>query len=198
MQYKIRILIISLLLGLSSCTVFSVHPLYDDASLTTDDNLVGQWLDVSDSETYVKIEPIKTYYINNKPINNYYTLTRADKGDTIWYDAHYLRLNNNYYLDLYPTKGGGIEPDDMMIRNYFPVHTFLKLELLKDKVNVLTFDENKLLSLFKQNRIRLQHEMVDDYVLITASTRDLQKFIEKYSTNKEVFSQPDVFIRLKK
>jgi hypothetical protein len=197
MHLKINLLIVALLLGLSSCAVFSVHPLYDDSSLTTDDNLAGLWFNVSDSETYVRIEPVKNYYKNDILIKNCYSLIRTDKGDTIWYEAHYLKLQNDYYLDLYPIKGGGIEPDEMMARNYFPVHSFIKMELEPDKAIVFTFDENKLLQLFKQNRIRLQHEMIDEYVLITASTKDLQQFIEKYSADKGVFEKPDIFIRLK-
>ncbi len=198
MYPKIKLLCIALILGLSSCSVFSVHPLYDEGSLVTDDNLVGLWFNVSDSETYIRIEPIKKYY-NYKAEQvggNYYKLIRADKGDTIWYEAHYLKLNNDYYLDLFPLNGGPFNQDDLLIRNYFPVHSFIKMELEPDKAVVYTFDEDKLLQLFKQNRIRLQHEMVDDYVLITASTKDLQRFILKYSKDREVFGEPGVFIKI--
>ena len=80
------------------------------------------------------------------------------------------------------------------------------LQLVNHRVRILApitgvtkmilFDEDKMMNLFKQNRIRLQHEMMHDYVLITAGTKDLQKFIQKYSSDNEVFQDPTTFLRV--
>ena len=188
MKKNIIFYLVILVLGTSSCTVFSVHPLYDDASTVTDNRLQGTWMDSEDSSTFVNIEPA----------GNFYKLTRWEKEDTIWYEAHYLKIDNSFYMDLYPLKGMPFDIDEMMMKNYFPVHSFLKLDLKNDSVVVRLFDEEKLIHLFKQNRIRLRHELMDDYVLITASTDDLRKFIDKYSASEDVFENPSTFLKIKK
>jgi len=186
MKNTIFFYLLILVLATSSCTVFSVHPLYDETSLVNDKRLHGTWMDSEDSSTFVKIEPT----------GNFYKLTRWEKEDTIWYEAFYLKLGNYYYLDLFPLNGKPYKIDNQLLYNYLPVHSFLKLEVGRDRTIVSIFDEDKLMNLFRQNRIRLRHELMDDYVLITASTEDLQKFIMKYSASKDVFEAPSTFIKI--
>lgn len=185
MKTKIVLNLLLLMTGISSCTVFSVHPLYDEASELTDKRLPGTWMS-EDSSTFVNI----------KTMGKGYDLTRWEKEDTLWYEAHYVKIGENFYFDLYPLDKKPYSIDDIMMRNFLPVHSFLKIELTDNKVSALLFDEDKMIDLFRQNRIRLRHEMLDDYVLITASTKDLQKFILKYSADKEVFEEPEIFIKI--
>jgi hypothetical protein len=181
--------LISLAIGLSSCEVYSVHPLYTPKDLLTDKRLPGLWKQSDDSKAFARIISLK---------DSSYQLTyweEKNKGDSILYEAHFLKLGNDYYLDLYPQKDA---IDDLMTRNYFPVHSFIKLNLEGQNMTVYMFDGKKMIDLFKQNRIRLNHELLDDCVIITARTEDIQKFIRKYSSNKEAFTDPMNFIQLKK
>jgi hypothetical protein len=186
MKNTIFFYLLILAFATSSCTVFSVHPIYDADNQPGDKRLTGLWIDTDDSASFVEIRGDK----------NFYTLTRWLDKDTIWYEAHYAKVGDYYYLDLYPLDGKPYKIDDQAIRNFLPFHTFVKLELGDRNAVVSMFDEDKLMTLFRQNRIRLRHELMDDYVLITANTGDLQKFIMKYSASKDVFEAPSTFIKI--
>ena len=88
---------------------------------------------------------------------------------------------------------------EIMFKNYVPVHTFMKFDFIDDQITLTEFDNERLIELFGQNRIRLAHEMAgedDDYVVITASTDDLQKFITRYANDQEAFEETEKYHRL--
>ncbi|HLF35299.1 MAG TPA: hypothetical protein VI583_13735 [Cyclobacteriaceae bacterium] len=190
---------LSLTALISSCTVFSVHPLYTDSNVVREDKLIGLWREFDEGDAYVEINPL------HPPA---YSLTYWEDEDTLRFDIHYLKVGNYYFIDLYPDADFITE---MLMDNYFPVHSFLKIELSDKGMYVYMFNGEKMIQLFKQNRIRLKHELINlsgkeynigeirglkdnrNCVLITAETEDLQKFILKYSSDKESFEDPMIF-----
>jgi hypothetical protein len=175
-------MILSLII--SSCTVFSVHPLYTPETLVQDSRLAGLWREAGEGDAYVSITDAGQSYL----------VTYTEKEDTLLFEGNYLRLGEDFYMDLFPPNKD--ESRELMMNNYFPVHSFQKIILSGTKLSVLMFDGEKMIDLFKQNRIRLNHELVEDYVLITAGTEDLVKFIRKYSSNSESFTDPMIFEKI--
>ena len=85
------------------------------------------------------------------------------------------------------------------MRNYIPAHTFMKFDIIGNEIALTEFDNERLINLFEQNRIRLAHEIAgedDGYVVITASTDDLQKFITRYANDKDAFEETEKYHRL--
>ena len=190
MKKQFLVYLIVLSAGLSSCDIYSVHPLYTAKDLVNENTLTGLWKDVEKGDSYVEIKSI-----SQEPG---YQIKYWEKSDTIWYDTYFLKLGTNLFIDLYPTDKHPYEISDLMIKNYVPMHSFMKLNINRDTMSVHPFDGKKMIDLFKQNRIRLKHEMLEDCVLITASTDDLQKFIKKYSASKESFTEPLIFKKVLK
>ena len=56
-----------------------------------------------------------------------------------------------------------------------------------EKININWYDHNWLSDLIEENKIRIHHEANDDYVLLTAKPRELQKFVTKYVNSEEAF-----------
>ena len=189
MKSKFLLYLTALSIGLSSCDIYSVHPLYTSKDLVQENRVAGLWKEVEKKDSYAEIKATS--------LEPAYQIKYWEDRDTLWYDAHYLKLGMNFFLDLYPMDKHPYDISDLMINNYVPMHSFLKLGLNGDTMTAYSFDGKKMIELFKQNRIRLKHEMLDDYVLITARTEDLQKFIQKYSSNKEAFTEPMIFIKVK-
>ena len=75
----------------------------------------------------------------------------------------------------------------IFFRNFIPTHAFLKFEWENDELVLYMFSYDRLQELFDQNRIRIRHQQFDDYLVITASTDELQKFIRKYADDEKAF-----------
>ena len=71
-------------------------------------------------------------------------------------------------------------------------------------MNIQWYNEEWLIGLFKENKIRIAHEKIpyeggkavnDEFqVVLTASTDDLQKFMLKYSDDPKAFKNSNPFI----
>lgn len=123
-----------------------------------------------------------------------YKLTVFDneKGSETKYTAHLVDIGDDLFLDLYPiTDYDSKDFSD----NYFPVHTFYKVEVTQDQFTMIHFDLDKLNDLFKSNLIRLRHENVDGTILITAQPKELQKFFDKYADDDSVFDSVEKYSR---
>jgi hypothetical protein len=73
-------------------------------------------------------------------------------------------------------------------------HTFLKLEVENEHLIIYQMSPKWLDNLIKENRIRIAHEMDDDEdkIILTASTKELQKFITKYANDEDAFEDPEI------
>lgn len=131
--------------------------------------------------------------LNSESMN--YKMSVFEDGEFVEaYEVNLVRLGENLIMDVYPYDfyDVGEGPSD----NNFPVHTFLKLEVDNDEIKMTSFDLDKLNRLFKSNLIRLRHEKVDGTVLITAQTKELQKFLREYSNDQSVFEEPEAYSRI--
>lgn len=123
-----------------------------------------------------------------------YKLTVTEEnGSELAYTAHLVEIGGDLFMDLYPiTNYNSKDFSD----NYFPVHTFYKVEISEDTFTMIHFDLDKLNDLFKSNLIRLRHENVDGTILITAQPKELQKFINKYAEDESVFDHSETYTRV--
>ena len=71
--------------------------------------------------------------------------------------------------------------------HFFPVHTFSKISLKENQLNIEFFETSFIEKLISANRIRIKHEKTDDSILITASTNELKKIVEKYAHEEDAF-----------
>ena len=130
-----------------------------------------------------------------------YLLVKMDKEDTIPFRAHLASIGKQVYLDLYPyDEDVQLSKEEVFVNalagNWLPVHTFMKVDIKDDQLVITEFDLRKLQELFRSNRIRLRHEEVDDWTVITAQPEEIQKFLSIYSEKKEVFEEPTKYVRV--
>lgn len=180
----------------TGCGIFSLHPLYHTSDLLVYDELVGTWKNEGDDDVFVVIDTIG---------DQKYEFMLVDDGDTALFEMGLLKLNDRHFIDLYPPEDCSFIGDsdceswELMFKNYIPVHTFMKCDFNSQRFVLTEFDNERLLNLFQQDRIRLEHEMIgedEDYVVITASTNNLQKFITRYSNDDEAFNDPETYSKV--
>jgi len=195
-SFTIPLIIVTTFLFLSGCGIFSLHPLYHKEDLILNTDLIGTWQN-EENEDIIVIDTFR---------NKTYEFTIIDGKDTVKFKMGLLELNNQYFIDLFPPDdcspldGGDCYSWENRIKNYIPAHTFMKFDYIDDEIYLTEFDNDRLIDLFQQNRIRLAHEVIpdddDDYVVITASTNDLQKFITRYANDKDAFLETEKYHRL--
>ncbi len=181
---------------LQSCTIFSLHPLYHEEDLLMESSIEGMWTEVDEGDAFVYLEKMddKMYlfrYMEEQ--DEKYDIVELD---TVSFEAGLLKVGEHYFLDLYPY----YDKEDegwYLFRNFVPTHSFLKIEWENDRMALYLFDYDRMKKLFEQNRIRIKHEMLDDFIVITASTEELQRFIRKYADDDEAFEDPEKFIKTK-
>ena len=195
-QISISIINIVLIFLISGCGIFSLHPLFHKDDLIVKNEMIGTWQNEEDEKMFIMIDSIGDMK---------YEFRIIDDSDTVDLIMGLLKLKNEYFIDLFPNDDcSSITSDDcesweMMFRNYIPVHTFMKFDYQDGRIYLTEFDNERLIELFDQKRIRLAHEMAgedNDYVVITASTDDLQKFITRYADDKDAFNDTEKYRRL--
>ena len=208
-------LILILIMG-QSCTIFSLNPLYNEEDLLEVPHLQGVWRDTDDGEKFVSFEMLenKRYVFRHmeKQGNDTHTYNpgmRSDSEqplnmeavgdhiDTVSFEAGIIKLGDHYFMDLFPYYDEEFEEGDYLFRGFIPTHSFLKVEWEGEYINLYTFSYDRLKELFEQNRIRIRHQAFEDYIVITASTDELQKFISKYADDEKAFDDPGKFRKIK-
>lgn len=189
---KPLIILTALILCLQSC-IPSLHPLYTKKDLIKESRLVGEWLGFESAE---KVSANEKWTIHWDERVEQYNLQHEMDGETAKFYLNYFKIGDQFYFDFYPTepiaelKGGNTAVNDFYALHQFPVHTFAKVVFDGNEIKVHRFDMDWLEKLFQQRKVRIKHERVNDRYLLTASTRDLQAFVQKYANEKEAFIEP--------
>lgn len=186
-----RLIVFSMLALLMSSCIISLHPLYDVKTMVKEVKLNGNWLDENGQSPSEWL--FKPKYDEDERFTGKYELLHTTDGYTYAYEAVLLKLGGNYYLDVLLDGPVGKEKEDEtpMLALYVPSHNFYKIEFKQaDQINIFPFDGDRLDKLVSQRKIRIKHEVVDNTMVITASTEDLQKFLRKYAQDEEAFDEP--------
>lgn len=202
MKTKNIVLTTLILFLFSGCVVKSLHPFCKDNEAIFKKELLGKWTG-EDSATW-EIEQGKKFSGLFKPdeVDKSYLITYTDKKGPAVFKVLLFQLGNRFFLDFYPEN---VESsNDLMASHLVPMHTVARVDLSPGKMVIRWYNEEWLIGLFKQNKIRIAHEKIpydnakgkeDDYqVILTSSTEDLQKFMLKYSDEPNAFKDEYTFV----
>lgn len=170
----------------------SLHPLYTAKEVVTNDRLKQTKYFDQNEET--------TWAFSAIPGEKAYHLKYFEKDKLAEFKVHLVQLDEYLFLDFYPiTKVYNADPeadDQALLKNMFfdmhlmPVHSFAKVELNDEGgMTIRQFDTEWLKTLFKERRIRIKHEQTSQGIILTASTKELQKFILKYAEEEKAYTE---------
>lgn len=185
----------------NSCIVKSLHPFYTKETISFKKELLGEWKD--DSGNSWKVTPFKEAFEkenlgkeideeDKKMLQKYkfsYYVSFTEKEKEAIFIATPFKINNQYFLDFIPTGFGSMKGvNDLAQVHSVYSHSLVKLDILsKKEVEFRWFDEDELKKLFKENRIKIKHEktgLMNDEIILTASTEEIQTFLKKYLTTE--------------
>ncbi len=176
---------------LCSC-IPSVNPFYTNKDVVFDTRLPGVWRGVGvsskDQPAVWNFEPSGT---------NAYKLTVTDnEGKQGQFDAHLFVLKQNYFLDLIPRDCDyATNQADLVGFAMFPGHLLVRVSQFDPDLKLAFFDFDWLQKYLEKNPKTLAHHQEDDRIVLTAGTRDLQKFVLRHLGEGELFEKPGILIR---
>jgi hypothetical protein len=168
----------------AGCVTLSVYPFYTPRDLVFDPGLTGRWVETTSTNTFWQFDGVG---------GKSYLLTTADNENTNGFEANLFQLKRYRFLDLLTTNR------DELSRFEIPVHLICKVERNNDKeTNLLLhfLDYGWLSGLLTTNPGVLRHVVVTDpsgdtngsMVILTAETKELQKFLLKHAEDTNAFS----------
>ena len=176
------------LLLATGCIVTSVNPLCTEKDLVFDPALVGAWSEGEGKDTWA---------FEKAGAKRYKLLHTDEKGRTGEFEAHLLKLDKYQFLDLHLIDPG--EKEEWQINQLAalaiimrPGHLFFKISQIQPALQVSALSEDWLNKLLEKDPRAIQHERIhfgtnDHRNVLTASTKDLQKFILKYVESDDAF-----------
>lgn len=184
-----RIAILSLLAlicALTSC-VPSLHPFHAKDDVVFDAKLVGAWsqADSNDSWSFTKAGPTS------------YTLVYTDKeGKAGTFKALLFKLGEQLFLDLYPDDDTLKKANAPALYAFHlqPMHTLAKVDGTGPTLVMGFMHPQWIEDKLKESPGALRHEKVNNRILLTAPTKDLQAFILKHA-NEGMFGEPMILER---
>lgn len=191
--------ILVLLLGLTSC-LSTVQPIFTEKDLVFDQKLLGKWRYTSKSISgFVEITVANKQDLAQQPglaklAGKTYLLryTNTEGGVDAAYFGFMVKLGNKYYMDHYPAETPATANYEPFYKNhYLKMHTCYLLSINKDNsFELKQFDETYMKQLIDDKKIRIRHETREDgSLVVTASTKELQQYIMKYSDVPEAYYQ---------
>ena len=169
--------------------VISLHSLYTEENVVFEEKLLGTWVDEPNSP-----EAIWEFKRFDDP-NNAYKLIFSDKdGRKGSFVAHLVKLQNRLFLDVYPSELPW-EPEDpnevkWPYNTFFliPAHTFIKIDSIEPQLKMRLTNDDKMEKLLKEDPNAVKHMSIENRLILTASTKELQAFVLKYADDNRVFT----------
>jgi hypothetical protein len=195
MKPKHICVLVIFLIVMQGCLVKSLHPFYTDKDLVFKQELVGKWTDLDSATWVISQHKGFTGLLKDKAPVKAYDITFTDNKGTSKFVAHLFTLDSQLFLDFYPDEIN--TGNDLGNYHLIPAHSLAKVKIEGGKILISWYNEEWLVKLFNQNRVRIAHERIpydpDDHnrdnfqVILTAPTGELQKFIIKYGNDPQAF-----------
>jgi len=192
---KILFYLLAALLG-GCVPVMSLHSLYTKENVVFEQTLLGTWVDDPNSP-----EVIWEFTHIDEPKNAYKLIFSDDKGKKGSFVAHLVKLQNSLFLDVFPDEFPCDTEDpnktDWLCNVFFlvPVHTFIKIDSIEPQLKMRLTDDDKMAELLKEDPNAVKHMSIEDMLILTASTKELQAFVLEHADDNRVFTDEVVLNR---
>jgi len=197
-KMKIKKILFYLLAGmLGACVpVMSLHPLYTDKDVVFEEKILGRWFGEEEGNIFE--------FSRSEESPKRYQLIFTDKeGQKGQFEAQLVKLEDKLFLDIYPEEFA-CDIEDANKAEWFynafffiPAHTFAKVDYKEPKLKLTLTDDEKMKELLEADPNAVKFESVDDGVILTASPKELQKFVLKYADDERLFSEEIELVRKK-
>ena len=179
MKNTAKLLMLGILLMLSGC-VSSLNPIYTEQDLIFDAGLLGVWTDEEATESWA-------FTFSDE--NEYKVVYTDEKGKKGEFKAHLLKTEGKTFLDLTPVRPQ-LSQNDFYKSHFLALHTFVQILQTSPTVQISYLEPEWLKKYLDKNPSALRHEKISGEILLTASPKELQKFLLTHLKTEGAFSKP--------
>ena len=193
---KVLFYLLAALLG-GCLPVLSLHSLYTEEDVVFEEKLLGTWLeDPNEPDATWKFKRIE------EPNNAYNLVLSNEEGKKGSFVAHLVKLEDSFFLDVFPDEFPCDTDDpnktDWPYNVFFlvPAHTFLKIEQIEPTLKMRIMDPDNVEQILEKDPNLIKHEIVQDRLVLTASTKELQEFLKAHADDEGLFGEPSKMKRV--
>jgi hypothetical protein len=179
----------AVMLFFAGCVVTSVYPYYTGKDLVFDRALLGDWVEAG--ATNASAEYARFEQAGEKD----YRVTIFGTDETNSMEAHLFRLKQQLFLDVCPTNRS---------LDFVPTHQVSKVMQIGPGIETANLNYDWLAKLLEKNPRAIRHMVLrektgDEHggrIVLTAETKELQRFLLKYVNDPNAWNEPSQFKRL--
>lgn len=188
-------MILALAAGLAGCVVTALQPFYTEADLSFDPGLIGRWVAGQDAPDGTP--PKEVLEFKRDGDNGYLAALTGDDGKVQTFVARRFKLGEQIFLDLFPVGEHGAE--------FVPVHQVQRLSGPGPTLKMTGLKYEWVQKLLEAQPDALRHVVVAHRledgkeparIVLTASTKELQAFLNKHVKTAEAWDDWTEFRRL--
>ena len=183
MQFRTLVLVAAALCA-TGC-VPSLHPFYTSETTVFEPALLGTWENPGDNETWTFQSVDDTRFI----------LTFTDsEGLPGEFEATLLSLNQRMFLDLYPELPD-LESNEFYASHLLAIHTLIRVDLSDSGLSLSGMSLEWMDEYADGGAGEVDFERLDNTLVLTSSTAELQAFVMKHMDDENFFSESDHLVR---
>jgi len=169
--------VIVALVTLATGCVRTLHPLYTEQDVIFDPALVACWAEEGEEESW---------HFSRGEDKSYQLVYTDDKGKTGRFVAHLLKLDGQMFIDLFPTDPE-LSQSDFYAFHILPVHTFMYVRQIRPTLQMSFPDVDRLKALLAKDPAAIKHEKIEDEIILTAGTPEMQAFWIRHTGTNGLF-----------
>jgi len=174
--------------GFLTACIPSVNPFYTAKDIRFDPQLLGEWQKTDEAQERWKFERAgdQGYKVS--------ITEKDDKQGTM--DGCLFQLKDELFLDLTPNDVKfGEKQAELVAAAVFPGHLLARVSRVGTELKLALCDYEWLEKFLKAHPRALAHHREGDRILLTASTRDLQRFVLQHLSEGELFSTSTKYLQ---
>lgn len=164
--------------------VVSLKPFYTQLDLEADPRLNGTWSDKEGDVTFL--------FVEGKEKENEYKLVVKEKNgereESGEFEARVVRLGSYYFLDIYPESGR--EGSEFYRLHFTRAHTISRVEIKEGSIQLAFLSASWLKTKMDEKSVDTPCVEVDDGLLLTGTTEEVQELVFSHATDDEAFADP--------
>lgn len=179
--------------------VISLHPLFTEEALVFEEKLLGTWADDPNSpkstwEFKRAVDSSEEDWELPSEIREkaYILIFTNDEGKKGSFFAGLSTSFERFFLNVCPSQFPCAQQDpneDWELNSFLFIagHSFIIIDSIEPKLKMRWTTNDAIKELLEEYPNAVKHELVEDRVILTASTRELQAFVLKYADDSKVF-----------
>jgi hypothetical protein len=175
----------------SACFTFSqpsLQPLVTKDDALDMPQIVGSWAQEGDDPQVIRFRALgdKSYELScvggagEKAKRGTLAVAFGRIGDQLYWDLTAIPLDDE---------------DDSWSLHRLPIHTFARIHLEGDRLEIAYLDSDWVSSALADSSIDIAHTMLDNDVLLTATSAELKQFVLDHGDDEGAFGKADVYAR---